>query len=305
MTPDADDTGFDPAEKAQLALLLEVAGTPKPGNVDRERDFPDLRFEHFLASTVGAGTGLRAAQSGAPVGEAFERAVAGMSRQAGGNTQFGALLLLVPLVRAAADAAAAEGTNGDGSDATESDAALSPETVRRVVEDTTVEDAANFYRAFDHVDVFVSDPPEDAEPLDVRRGSDAVPAVEEREVTLSDVMAMSAPEDGVASEWANEFERTFWAADRLAELSGPASGKAAQVYLELLGRERDTLVAKRHGSKVAESVRVRAQEALEGGPVVVEAFAESLVEDGVNPGTTADLTAAAAFVALVRGEVSV
>ena len=35
----------DPAENAQLALLLEVTGTPKPGNVDRHRDYPGLRFE--------------------------------------------------------------------------------------------------------------------------------------------------------------------------------------------------------------------------------------------------------------------
>ncbi|WP_134671263.1 triphosphoribosyl-dephospho-CoA synthase [Halorussus marinus] len=276
-----------PSEDAQLALLLEVAGTPKPGNVDRERDLPDLRFEHFLAGTVGAGEGLRSAADGAPVGEAFERAVEGMSRQSGGNTQFGALLLLVPLVGAAA---------ADD---------LSPDGATRVVEDTTVEDAANFYRAFDHVDVFVGDPPEDADALDVRRGSDAVPAVRERELSLYDVLALGDDDDDVAAEWTGGFERTFWAADRLADFEGPASGRAARVYLELLAREPDTLVATKHGRKAAESVRVRAQEALEGGPAVVEAFAESLVADGINPGTTADVTAAALFVALARGEVSV
>ncbi|WP_132058249.1 triphosphoribosyl-dephospho-CoA synthase [Halorussus amylolyticus] len=279
-----------PAENAQLALLLEVSGTPKPGNVDRERDFPDLRFEHFLAGAVGAGPGLRAAEGGAPVGEAFEQAVAGMSQQEGGNTQFGALLLLVPLVRAAAD--------GD----------LSPEGATRVVENTTVADAADFYRAFDHADVFVSDPPEDAEALDVRRGADAIPAVEERDLTLYDVLALGDDADDVAAEWTGGFERTFWAADRVADLAAldtPVTAKGAQVYLELLAREPDTLVAKRHGRKVAESVRVRAQEALEGGPEVIEAFADSLVEDGVNPGTTADIAAAGLFVALARGEVSV
>jgi triphosphoribosyl-dephospho-CoA synthase len=291
-----------PAENAQLALLLEVAGTPKPGNVDRERDLPGLRFEHFLAGAVGAGSGFRAAEDGAAVGEAFEQAVAGMSQQAGGNTQFGALLLLVPLVRAAAEV---------------EDGELSPEAVRPVVENTTVEDAANFYRAFDHADVYVDDPPEDAEELDVRRGSEAVPAVEDRGVSLYEVMELGAEDeagssgDDVAAEWTGGFERTFWAADRLAALarasspSPPASALGARVYLELLGREPDTLVAKQHGPKVAESVRVRAQEALAGGPEVVEAFAEALVEDGVNPGTTADVTAAALFVALEREEVSV
>lgn len=283
-----------PAENAQLALLLEVAGTPKPGNVDRARDLTDLRFEHFLAGTVGAGSGLRAAAEGAPVGEAFEQAVAGMSQQEGGNTQFGALLLLVPLVRAAS-----EGDDETGE--------ISPESVTEIVEATTTEDAANFYRAFDHAAVYVDDPPEDAENLDVRRGSDAIPAVEEQGMTLYDVLALGDEEDDVAAEWTGGFERTFWAADRIAELAGsaPASAIGAQVYLELLAREPDTLVAKQHGSRVAESVRVRAQEALDDGPELIEAFAESLVADGVNPGTTADLTAAGLFVALSREEVTV
>lgn len=273
-----------PAEHAQLALLLEVAGTPKPGNVDRERDFPDLRFEHFLAGAVGSGAGLRAAEAGAPVGEAFEEAVAGMSQQEGGNTQFGALLLLVPLVKA------------DD---------RSPKGVTEVVESTTVEDAAGFYRAFEHVDVAVSDPPEGTDEFDVRRGSDAIPALEEAGLTLYDVMELGADEDGIAHEWTQGFERTFTVAERIEELDGGISARAAQVYLEQLAHEPDTFVAKRHGKKTAESVLVRAQEALqearEGNPELVTAFAESLVDDGINPGTTADIVAGGLFVALERG----
>ena len=64
-----------PDQNAQLALLLEVAGTPKPGNVDRHRDLEELRFEHFLAGAVGARDGLEMAASGASVGRAFERSV--------------------------------------------------------------------------------------------------------------------------------------------------------------------------------------------------------------------------------------
>lgn len=275
-----------PAEHAQLALLLEVAGTPKPGNVDRERDLPDLRFEHFLAGAVGAGEGLRTAESGASVGEAFERAVAGMSQQEGDNTQFGSLLLLVPLVRAA------------------SEREVTREGASAVVEATTVADAADFYRAFEHVDVLVGDPPEEVPDLDVRRGADAVPAVEERDLTLSDVMALSADEDGVAREWTGGFARTFDAAERLATLDGPVSDRAARVFLELLAEDPDTLVATAHDRETAERVRERAAAALDGDEDPT-AFADELVERGVNPGTTADVVAAALFVALERGGVSV
>ncbi len=276
-------TARSPAENAQLALLIEVSGTPKPGNVDRDRDLPDLRFEHLVAGAVGAGEGLRAAADGAPVGDAFETAIAGMSQQSGGNTQFGALLLLVPLVRAAAD---------DD---------LSPAGATEVAEATTVEDAAAFYRAFEHVDVGVDDLPEDAAVPDVRRGADAVPELAERDLTLYDVMAASADVDGVAREWVGGFERTFSVADAITSDAGPVPDRAARAFLDLLASEPDAHVAKRHGRQVARNVMVRAQQARDGGPALVEAFAEALVEEGVNPGTTADVVAGGLFVALQRG----
>ena len=280
---DSGRTQRDPAQNAQLALLLEVAGTPKPGNVDRARNLPGLRFEHFLAGAVGAGEGLRMAASGDPIGEAFERAVFGMSRQRGGNTQFGALLLLIPLVRASATDR------------------LSPEGVTEVVRETTVADAKDFYRAFDHVDVFVDDPPPGADELDVREGSAAIDAVEEGALTMYDVLALGADADDVAREWTTGFERSFWSATAIDEGRGPLPARGAATYLALLSRRPDTLVAKKHGPKVARQVMVRAQAAREGDPELLEAFADALVEEGINPGTTADIVAAGLFVALERG----
>lgn len=277
-------SGRTPAQNAELALLLEVAGTPKPGNVDRRRDLADLRFEHFLAGAVGARPGLADAAAGASVGDAFERAVAGMAEQEGGNTQFGALLLLVPLVAAT-----------DGRDPP------TPEAVSRVVSETTVDDAAAFYRAFDHVDVFVGDPPPDAPDLDVRRGSAAVPDVEARGLTLEAIMERAAPHDGVAAEWVGGFERTFETADRVVAGDGPILDRTADAFLELLAGEPDTLVATKHGDDIAQAVTDRAASLLDAPREDVEAFADDLVARGVNPGTTADVTAAGLYVALQRG----
>ena len=36
-------------------MLLEVSATPKPGNIDRDHDFDDTKYEHFLASAISAG----------------------------------------------------------------------------------------------------------------------------------------------------------------------------------------------------------------------------------------------------------
>ncbi|WP_248896629.1 triphosphoribosyl-dephospho-CoA synthase [Haloplanus halobius] len=271
-----------PTDHAELALLLEVASTPKPGNVDRTRDHDDLRFEHFLAGAVGSRPGLAAAESDVAIGDAFDRAVDGMSHQEGGNTQFGCLLLLVPLVRTAA--------RGD----------LSPEGVTSVVESTTVDDAAGFYRAFEHVDVAVDDPPAEADALDVRRGADAIPALREQGVTLADVMHLSADRDGNAREWTTGFERTFAAAERIAADEGPITDRLARIFLDLLAERPDTLVAVDHGMERAREVS-RQAEAVRGDLAAAEDLAEKFHEAGINPGTTADLTAAAAFIALERG----
>ncbi|WP_262178113.1 triphosphoribosyl-dephospho-CoA synthase [Haloarcula laminariae] len=269
-------------QNAELALLLEVAGTPKPGNVDRRRDFDDLRFEHFMAGAVGARPGLALAADGEPVGRAFERAVAGMADQSAGNTQFGALLMLSPLVAAASD--------GD----------LTPSGADTVVRDTTVADAADFYRAFEYVDVAVDDPPDGMEPLDVRRGSEAVPTLEERGLTLFDVMTRSADVDGVAAEWVGEFGRVFDAAEWILADDGPVTDSASRAFVRLLAEEVDTFVVTRNGSDAAAEVQRRARAVLDGDEDAA-ALADELVERDINPGTTADLVAGALFVALERG----
>ena len=295
----------DLVDDATLALLLEVAGTPKPGNVDRRRDLDDLRFESFLGGAVGARAGLElAADETAPVGRAFERGVAGMAERAETNTQFGCLLLLVPLLRASAA--------GD----------LSPAGVDRVARATTVDDAVAFYAAFEHVDVGVCDPPPGADDLDVRRGSDAAPAVRDRGTTLRDVMALSAAGDADripdrnAQEWVEGFPRTFRAAEWIRTDDGPLTDRAARAFLGLLATEPDTLIAASHGPETAREASERAAAVLGGGAeraevdaeavhaadlAAADEVAEAFVAEGVNPGTTADLTCAALYVALRRG----
>lgn len=273
-----------PAQNAELALLLEVTGTPKPGNVDRHREYDDLRFEHFMAGAIGSTRGLTLAQRGAAVGRAFERSVVGMSEQSAGNTQFGALLLLVPLVRTASDG----------------DCPLSSEGVSEIIEATTVDDACDFYRAFEHVGVAVDDPPSGLEALDVRQGTQAEPTLRDRELTLLDVMQLSADVDGVAREWTQGFQRSFGAAEWIEESDGPVPDRASDAFLRLLAEEPDTFVVKQHDETTAADASERVRETLDGEKDP-EALAEEFVRQDINPGTTADLTAAALFIALERG----
>ena len=274
-------------DDAQLAMLYEVAGTPKPGNVDRQRDLGSLRFDRFLAGAIGSRSGLSMAASGEPIGAAFERAVAGMARLAGTNTQFGSLLLLVPLVRATRSS-------------------LTQTSLDRLTRATTVDDAVEFYRAFEHVDVAVSDPPAEAPTLDVTRGADAISDVKDRGLTLREVLALGVPGDDVAREWVTGFERSFETAETISTARGPILDRVASAYLSALADRPDTLVAIQHGDAVAEEVRERAtslleRDAFETDRAAVDAFATELVEREINPGTTADVTAAGCFISLHHG----
>lgn len=288
MNEQTDNTDvWTSARHAQLALLLEACGSPTPGNVDRHHDLPSLRLEHFLAGAIGASTGLEMAATGAPIGEAFERAISGMGSQSGGNTQFGALLLLIPLVSAARTD-------------------LDRETLESILSDTSVADTAAFYRAFDHVDVAVEEPPDGLEDLDVRRGGDAVPAVESAGISLIELMEESAPIDDIAREWSTGFERSFGASNRLARYPGTTLERVGRLQLSVLAERPDTHVRKRHGIEVARWVRRTAQslherDAITTDPEAVETFADELIDGGINPGTSADITAAGTFIALERG----
>ncbi len=278
--------------RAELALLLEVTAAPTPGNVSRRRDLRDLSLPQFLAGAVGARPGLAEAAAGGPIGAAFEHAVDGMAKRTGTNTQFGALLLLTPLVAAA-------GRDGGR---------LTPTAARAVVAESTVADAVAFYRAFDHVDVRVPEPPAESHVPDVNEGAAAAPTLEAHGLTLEDVLEPAAERGGIAGELVGEFERTFEAADRLATTDGPLPDRTAAVHLTLLAERPDPLVATAHGEAVAAEVCERARD-LRGrrgnqAGEAVDRFAEELVERGINPGATADLLAGGLFVALEREEVS-
>ena len=259
-----------PSEDAQTALLLE-AGTQKPGNVGPRRDFDDTTFHQYLAGGVGARRGFDAAVEGAGVGEVFLRSVRGASAHDGGNTQFGALLLLAPLVVAAERGGIEEAP--------------------AVAEETTPEDAARFYEAFDHADVHVGETEYD---YDVR-DPEARERVVEDGVTLYEVMEESASSDGIAEEWTGGFARTLHAGSRLVGRPGGTREAVRAAYVDLLGEEPDTLVAERRGKEKAREVTRLARE------LPPDELDERLGREGINPGTTADIVAGAVFVALRRG----
>lgn len=260
------------AERAQLAMMLEVCAYPKPGNVDRCHDYHDTRLEHFLASTILCRPALEEAELGeGRIGEIIRHAVQQTTGHSGGNTHFGAFILLIPLVY-----------GGD-----------IPGAIQAIAK-TDVSDAVAFYRAFaltavrtystDAIDI------NDPKALDMLR---------EQEMTLLDVMQHSAKNDMVAREWVTGFPLTRRGADLLRSF-GPGRDAIVKMFVTLLATEPDTFIIKKHGREMAERTLNRARLVLEGS-LSLETFDAECIEQGINPGSIADITIAAIFCALGEG----
>jgi len=73
-----------------------------------------------------------------------------------------------------------------------------------------------------------------------------------------------------------------------------------RAFISRLGMTRDTHIINTHGPQVATEIRQRAA-SLEDDIDQIRELDRELVDRNINPGTTADLTVAATFVALERG----
>ncbi len=263
---------MSPVERAQMAMMLEVCAYPKPGNVDRCHDYPETLLEHFLASTIFARPALEEAELGkGRIGEIIGHAVAAINCHKGGNTHFGAFILLIPLVYG-------------------KDIPGAMEAITR----TDVSDAVAFYKAFGltQVKMLPGDELDVNDPRTLRE-------LRDREMTLLDVMQHSAANDMVAREWVAGFPLTRHGADLLKQF-GPGRVPIVRMFLTLLASEPDTFIVKKHGIEVARETMFAAREVLDGKRSAESLDAECIARD-INPGSIADITIAAIFVALGEG----
>jgi triphosphoribosyl-dephospho-CoA synthase len=116
-------------------------------------------------------------------------------------------------------------------------------------------------------------------------------------------MRMAAERDSIAAEYVTDFRITFdIGVPPLIEARSLGWEEATiRTFLTLLADIPDTLIARKHGMPVAKDVSSRARKALSAGPEGRAQLDRQLRTDGLNPGTTADLTAAALYVALLSG----
>jgi triphosphoribosyl-dephospho-CoA synthase len=314
------------ARCAQLAMLLEVSASPKPGNIDREHNYPDTCFEHFIASSVSVYPTIEmAARSKSGIGALFRSAVCESSAwQQGGNTHFGAFLLLIPL-----SMAAGELLHSSGKVRCE----LSPEKFEDLasrayffVRATDCEDAVEFYRAFDMAGVRVNS-------VDEFSLEDLKSTAELRgqKVTLYELMGMAEGYDMIAGEWVSGFGCCLEGANSITKfMQSRSSGVEYSVlncsgsdineaivytFLKLLSRHRDTFIQTKFDKATADYVSSRACDLLlayekpsDNGIIdfasmlpAVKEFDIELLKKRINPGSTADIVIAGIFIALLGG----
>lgn len=288
------------ARCCQLAMALEVSATPKPGNIDRTHDFDDTRYEHFIASAISAYPVMYdAAANRYSVGKLLEMAVAESNRwQKGGNTHFGAFLLLIPLAMSA-------GKLLSSKEKITADEIFA--NAYEIVQGTDTNDAIDFYRCFQSAGVKVKD----VEDLDLQ-DSGAIEDIQEKGITLYKLMEISSGYDLIAREWARGFPETEATAIRISELieSGLGVNHAIiQAFIELLAARPDTFIQTKSGKVIAEAVSRDAEEIVskihKSGIVenlpLIEDFDEQLIEKHNNPGSTADIIIASLFIVLLGG----
>ena len=282
-------------QAAQLACVLEVV-SPKPGNVDRKHDFHDTRFEDFLLSAVSIGPAMQSAgRVGA--GRTILRAIQNTRRLVTSNTNLGIVLLLAPLAKAYFKANKVKFKHPSaeaGLNAIRKELAI-------ILKDLTIQDARLVYQA-----IRLAQPGGMGQ---LERGDIS----QEPDMTLLQAMELVSEGDSIAREYVTGFEITF-------EIGYPALRQAweahddprwaiVEAYLTILSRVPDTLIGRKRGMDLARQVTRRAQDVLDAGGILsaegrqaIAAFDLELrdARHSMNPGTTADLTAAAAFLVLME-----
>ncbi|MHA1298937.1 MAG: triphosphoribosyl-dephospho-CoA synthase [Candidatus Helarchaeota archaeon] len=297
---------------SQIAMLLEVSGYPKPGNVHRTWDFPNTRFEHFLIGAIVCGKTIRdlVKRSGKivkgqldyselKIGDfILEGIKETLQWQKGGNINLGMLLLLYP-ISAAAGIVLKQGNF---------QLSALREEISKIVKKTTTDDAVKLYTA---IDLCQPGGLGEVKELDVTNKS-SIEEIIKKNISLYEIFELCASWDNIAAEWTSKFKITF-------EIGTPYFQKIFQecndiniaivdTFLYILSRIPDTLIQRKSGIEDAKKVSEMAFKIINTGGLrkkkreILELDKILKKESGkLNPGTTADLTAATIMINLLIG----
>lgn len=275
----------DPLVRGRSAFLracsLDVE-TAKPGNVSVHSAGHRMEAAQFVASAEAAAPALF--QHGTPVGARILDAVMRTQQAVGCNTNLGIVLLVAPL-------AAALEEPGSLHSALHWRAAC-----ERVLQRLTVDDACAAYLA-----IRAANPGGlgDASEQSVH----AQPSID-----LRAAMVLAAARDSIARQYENGFADVF--ATGLASVASLPDAApeivTLDVFLTFLSTWPDSHIVRKQGVTVAQSVTREARQRHAQWRIAphvaqaarLDAWDAEIKEQGVNPGTSADLTVATLFAAI-------
>lgn len=297
----------------ELAILLE-ASVNKPGNVNRLNGFGRTRYEHFLASAVAMSPSFEiAAEHGIAVshgsigvgdigiGRIIKNCVVNVNTwQHGGNTLLGTAILLSPI-------AVAAGMTPDK--AQTFDLHRLRENLKLVVESTTSEDAVEVYEAI-----------RTANPGGLGKASDldvndphSIDKIRKNKISLYQIFKIASSYDMICSEWISNYPITFDLAYpsllEMLENNEALDNAVIYIFLKVLSKHPDTLIARKTSIEKAVEVSTLAKEILKlgfetaSGKERLTKFDKELRRSSnlLNPGTTADIIAAALSLCVLGG----
>ncbi|NKB36795.1 MAG: triphosphoribosyl-dephospho-CoA synthase [Gammaproteobacteria bacterium] len=256
----------------------------KPGNVSRYAAGHDMSYRDFEASANICSPILCRDSLG--LGESIFRCVEATKKEVGCNTNLGMLLLFAPIIKAYK---------------TKNKGEIVRSSLKNVLEHLDQNDGKNVYQAIRL-----------AQPGGLGR-------VEKEDVNFSpnisllEAMALAAERDMIAHQYVSGFETVFnIGLESLVEFDkrwNSVEWATVACYLSLMVNFPDSHIRRKFGEDVAKQIVNRSKTVyerfinnknpVEAKPELLE-FDKELKDSGINPGTSADLTAASLLIYALR-----
>jgi triphosphoribosyl-dephospho-CoA synthase len=276
-------------DRVRRAIQLESSAI-KLGNVHPNASFHDLNYGHFERASAAIGQAIDEMDS-ASVGLLVLEATRKMMQVVETNTSLGTILLIAPLVVAWREASGSPGLQGNVEARSVAIQASLPGVLSRL----DASDSEQIYQAIRT---------SQAGGLGAR---DTMDVNGQAPMRIQDAMQLASAWDDIALQYSTNFDLVFRMAQRLwHEKRASVSWQDAvrQIQLELLSERVDSLIARKRGIEYACEIQSRAKSVLHSGEYGSPGFESAWLEldhemrDGNhrgNPGTIADLIAAALF----------
>jgi triphosphoribosyl-dephospho-CoA synthase len=270
----------DQISECVLWACQQEVSAPKPGNVSPLSDAHGMTVNDFLVSAVAIAPIL--ANSSLSVGEMILQSIKATRERVNSNTNLGIVLLFAPLCLAVSQSSSMKEVKFQ---------------LQTLLAQLTVEDAVNCYKAIRLAE---------AGGMGTQANHDLN---QTPTITLFDAMAYAQNYDNIAKQYVSNFDTIFQIG--LTHLKSrincgeTVEWASAFAYLNFLSTSPDTLVSRKYGMNCAQTVskqanffleKVNKNSSLRDLKAEIVAWDEELKMKAINPGTTADMTAAALLV---------